>query len=146
MNILNNQCIKLWDISLDGRIWDVSMNKQVGNRFLESVTFQFHARMLSSGLTVIKKLWTFFGTWGRDRPQSPSCWIFRVKQILWSAVTSPETVLNGSSVKTKLCNTPPTYFIVLASSVTTIEYNNPRPRWGRQSYANTTTFYGWTSK
>ena len=31
--------------------------------------------------TVIKKLWTFFGPWGRDRSQSPHCWIFRVKQI-----------------------------------------------------------------
>ena len=30
---------------------------------------------------VIKKLWTFFGPWGRDRSQSPPCWIFRVKQI-----------------------------------------------------------------
>ena len=31
--------------------------------------------------TVIKKLWTFFGPWGRDRCQSPPCWIFLVKQI-----------------------------------------------------------------
>ena len=29
--------------------------------------------------------------------------------------------LNGSSVKTKLYNTPPTYFIVLASSVKILE-------------------------
>ena len=34
-----------------------------------------------SGRTVIKKLWTFFGPWGRDRCQSPPCWIFRVKQM-----------------------------------------------------------------
>ena len=33
------------------------------------------------GRTVIKTLWTFFGPWGRDRSQSPPCWIFRVKQI-----------------------------------------------------------------
>ena len=33
------------------------------------------------GRTVIKKLWTFFGPWGRDCSQSPPCWIFRVKQI-----------------------------------------------------------------
>ena len=45
---------------------------------LESVTFQVNAHMLSS---IIKKLWTFFGPWGRDRSQSPPCWIFRVKQI-----------------------------------------------------------------
>ena len=30
---------------------------------------------------VIEKLWAFFGPWGRDRSQSPACWIFRVKQI-----------------------------------------------------------------
>ena len=28
-----------------------------------------------------QRLWTFFGPWGRNRSQSPSCWIFRVKQI-----------------------------------------------------------------
>ena len=33
------------------------------------------------------------------------------------AVTSPETVLNANSVKTKLYNTPSPYFIVLASSI-----------------------------
>ena len=38
-----------------------------------------HAQL--KGRTVIKKLWTFFGPWGRDRSQSPPCWIFRVKQI-----------------------------------------------------------------
>ena len=30
---------------------------------------------------VIKKLWTLFGPWGRDRSQPPPCWIIRVKQI-----------------------------------------------------------------
>ena len=30
---------------------------------------------------------------------------------------SPDTVLNGNSVKIKLYNTPPLYFIILASSV-----------------------------
>ena len=39
--------------------------------------------------------------------------------ILWNAVTSPETVLNANSVKTKLYNNP--YFIVLASSVKILE-------------------------
>ena len=38
-----------------------------------------HAQL--RGRTVIKNLWTFFGPWGRDRSQSPSCWIFRVEQI-----------------------------------------------------------------
>ena len=36
-------------------------------------------------------------------------------------MTSPETVLNGNSGKRKLYKTPPPYFIVLASSVTTME-------------------------
>ena len=36
-------------------------------------------------------------------------------------MTSPETVLNGNSVKTKLYNTPPPYVIVLASSVKILE-------------------------
>ena len=38
-----------------------------------------HAQL--RGRTVIKKLWTFFRPWGRDRSHSPPCWIFRVKQI-----------------------------------------------------------------
>ena len=38
-----------------------------------------HAQL--RGRTVIKKLSTFFGPWGRDSSQSPTCWIFRVKQI-----------------------------------------------------------------
>ena len=41
--------------------------------------------------------------------------------ILWNAVTSPETVLNGSSVARMLYTTPSPYFIVLASSVKTKE-------------------------
>ena len=38
-----------------------------------------------------------------------------------NVVTSPGTVLNGNSVKTKFYKTPSPYFIVLASSVTTME-------------------------
>ena len=58
--------------------WKISGSNQIKNSvvFLESVT--------CSGLrgrTIIKKLWTFFGPWGRDRSMSPPCWIFRVKQI-----------------------------------------------------------------
>ena len=40
--------------------------------------------MLSSEVAQSLKsyaLWTFSGPWGRDRSQSPHCWIFRVKQI-----------------------------------------------------------------
>ena len=73
---------KLWDISFDCR--KILGSNQVKNSFLESVIFQFHACMLSSEIAVIKKLWTSFEPWGRDRSQSqtqsPPCWIFRVKQ------------------------------------------------------------------
>ena len=47
--------------------------------------------------------------------------LFKGYSILWNAVTSPENVLNGNSVKTKLYMTPLPYFIVWASSVTTME-------------------------
>ena len=46
--------------------------------FLESVTFHFHAQLSLRGRTVIKKLRTFFGPWGRDLSQSLPCWILRV--------------------------------------------------------------------
>ena len=48
-----------------------------------------HAQL--RGRTVIKKLWTFFGPWGRDRSQSPPCWIFRVKQIHQSTASERTT-------------------------------------------------------
>ena len=48
-----------------------------------------HAQL--RGRTIIKKLWTFFGPWGRDRSQSPPCWIFRVKQIHQSTVSERTT-------------------------------------------------------
>ena len=70
---------KSWDISLDchiGKYRGVIRSKMF---LLEPVTFQFHARMLS--LEVVQSLRTFFGPWGRDRCQSPPCWIFLVEQI-----------------------------------------------------------------
>ena len=42
------------------------------------------------GRTVIKKLWTIFGSWGRDRFQSPPCWIFWVK-LVHPSTTSERT-------------------------------------------------------
>ena len=59
----------------------ISGSNQVKIVFLESVTFQFHARMLSSEVAQSLKSYVFFGPWCRDRSQSPPCWIFRVKQI-----------------------------------------------------------------
>ena len=60
----------------------ISGSNQVKNRFFRISSISVpcpHAQL--RGCTVIKKLWTFFGPWGRDRSQSPPCWIFRVKQI-----------------------------------------------------------------
>ena len=42
-------------------------------------------------------------------------------RILWNAVTSSETLLNGYSLKTMLYNTPPPYFFVSDSSVKTLQ-------------------------
>ena len=60
----------------------ISGSNQVKNSFCRISNISVpcpHAQL--RGRTVIKKLWTFFGPWGRDRSQSPLCWIFRVKQI-----------------------------------------------------------------
>ena len=60
----------------------ISGSNQVKNRFFRISNISVpcpHAQLRDR--TVIKKLWTFFGPWGRDRSQSPPCWIFQVKQI-----------------------------------------------------------------
>ena len=60
----------------------ISGSNQVKNSFFRISNISVlcpHAQL--RGRKVIKKLWTFFGPWGRDRFQSPPCWIFRVKQI-----------------------------------------------------------------
>ena len=41
--------------------------------------------------TFIRKLWTFFGHWSRDHSQSPICWIFRLKRVLWLSTASART-------------------------------------------------------
>ena len=57
---------------------------------ISNISVQFpHAQL--KGRTVIKKLWTFFGPWGRDRSQSPPCWIFRVRQIHQSTASERTT-------------------------------------------------------
>ena len=58
------------------------MNNQVENRLFTISNLSVpcpHAEL--RGSTVIKKLWTFHWPRGRDRSESPPCWIFRVKQI-----------------------------------------------------------------
>ena len=60
----------------------ISGSNQVKNRFFRINNISvpcLHAQL--RGRTVIKKLSTFFGPWGRDRSWSPPCWIFLVKQI-----------------------------------------------------------------
>ena len=61
-----------------------------------SVSFP-HAQL--RGRTVIKKLWTFFGPWGRDRSQSSPCWIYRVKQIHQSTASERTTWQRGTISK-----------------------------------------------
>ena len=58
----------------------ISLNNRVKNILFRMSTISvpcLHAQL--RGRTVIKKLWTFFGPWGRSR--SPPCWIFWFKQI-----------------------------------------------------------------
>ena len=60
----------------------ISGSNQVKNRCFRISNISVlcsHAQLRSR--TVIKKLWTFFGTWGRDRSQSPPWWSFWVKQV-----------------------------------------------------------------
>ena len=60
----------------------ISGSSQVKNSFFRISNISVpcpHAQLRCR--TVIKELYTFFKPWGRDRSQSPPCWIFRVKQI-----------------------------------------------------------------
>ena len=66
------------------------------------------------GRTVIKKFWTFFGPWGRDRSQSPPCWIFRVKLIHPSTASERTTRQQYPCLKRLLIFFPPKIRIVSA--------------------------------
>ena len=73
---------KSWDISLDchiGKYRRVIRSKIVFFRISSISVPCPHSQL--GGRTVNKKLWTFFGPWGRDHSQSPPCWIFRLRQI-----------------------------------------------------------------
>ena len=62
-----------------GHFFGLSYLKISGNNQVENIFFRIsnisvpclHTQL--RGRTVIKKLWTFFGPWGRDRSQSPPC-------------------------------------------------------------------------
>ena len=69
----------------------ISLNNQIENSFFFISVPCPHAHL--RGLTVIKKLWTFFGPWGRDLSQSPQCWIFHIKQIHQSTASERMTRL-----------------------------------------------------
>ena len=74
--------------------WKISGNNQVKNSFFRISNISVpcpHAQL--RGRTVIEKLWTFFGPWGRDRSQSPPWWIFWVQQIHQSTVSERTTRL-----------------------------------------------------
>ena len=70
-----------------GHFFGLSYRKISGSNQVKNSLFRIsnisvpcpHAQL--RGRTVIKKLWSFCGPWGRDRSQSPPCWIFRVKQM-----------------------------------------------------------------
>ena len=71
---------------------EISGSNQVKNSFFRISNISVpcpHAQL--RGGTVNKKLWTFFGPWGRDRSQSPPRCIFRVKQIYPSTASARTT-------------------------------------------------------
>ena len=57
----------------------------------------------SAQRSVIKKLWTFFGPWGRDRSQSPACWIFWVKQLHPSTASERTTRQLHYAISVRWC-------------------------------------------
>ena len=65
-----------------------------------------HAQL--RGRTVIKKLWQFFGPWGRDLSQSLPCWIFQVKQTHQSTASERTTRLS-KTMHTSWKSTPPSF-------------------------------------
>ena len=80
-----------------GHFFGMPYRKISGHNQVENIYFRIsnilvpclHAQLRDR--TVIKKLWTFLGPWGRDRSQSPSCGIFRVKQIHQSTASERTT-------------------------------------------------------
>ena len=74
----------------------ISGSNQVKNCFFRIINISvpcLHAQLRSG--TVIKKLWTFFRTRGRDHSRSPPCWIFRVKQIHPSTASGKDETANS---------------------------------------------------
>ena len=96
---------KSWDIPLDCHI-----RKYRGTIRSKIVFFRIsnisvpcpHAQL--RGRTVNRKLWTFFGPWGRDRSQSPPCWIFRVKLTHQSTASEKTTWLDFSNYTRRQIN------------------------------------------
>ena len=82
-----------------GHFFGLSYRKISGHNQVKNIFFRIsnisvlcpHAQL--RGRTVIKKLWTFFWPWCRDRSQSPPCWIFRIKQIHQSTASERTTRL-----------------------------------------------------
>ena len=66
---------------------------------------------------LVNRLWR----WPNTKPTLDQSLMFASVNLIgafkWNAVTSPETFLNGFSVKTMLVKSPPRYFIVLYHQV-----------------------------
>ena len=83
-----------------GHFFGLSYLNISGNNQFKNIFFRISSILVTCphaqlrGRTVNKKLWTFFGPWGRARSQSPPCCIFRVKQIHQSTASERTTRLH----------------------------------------------------
>ena len=89
---VQNRGTFLWAVISKTCHWIIRSNKVLLYKISNISVPCPHAQL--RGQTVIKKLWTFFGPWGRDRAQSPPCWIFRVKLIHQSTASERTTRLS----------------------------------------------------
>ena len=83
----------------------ISGSNQVKNMFFRISNISVpcpHTQL--RGRTVIKKLWTFFGPWGRVRSKSPPCCIFRIKQI--HPTTASERTTRQRHTYVSCCHRP----------------------------------------
>ena len=78
-------------------LWTV-INKTSGEIIRSKIDSFRTSNIWAQKCTVIKKVRTFFGPWGRDRSKSPPCWIFWVKQIHQSTESEKTTRLHYKDV------------------------------------------------
>ena len=92
---VQNRGTFLWTVISKTCLW-IIRSKIV---FLEPVIFQLRGRMVIFR-TFVRKLWTFFGPWGRDRSQSPPCW----KTLIFLGKTN--TAIHGLREDVKATSDP----------------------------------------